>query len=70
MESEDRQNAHMSTQTPFPRSRYGYPTADKVTFYSVPTEAIISRKNRIEARNLDKAKRSSKLFSMELLLER
>jgi hypothetical protein len=52
------------------KSDYGYPTADKVKFYNVPLTDIIPGKNRIEARNLDKAKRSCELFSMELYLSR
>ena len=52
------------------KSDYGYPTADKVKFYNVPLADIIPGKNRIEARNLDKAKRSCELFSMELYLSR
>lgn len=49
---------------------FGLPTAEKVKFYTVPLKEIISGKNRIEARNLDKAKRSCTLFSMELYLAR
>jgi hypothetical protein len=52
------------------KSDYGYPTADKVKFYSVPLADIIPGKNRIEGRNLDKAKRSCELWSMELYLSR
>ena len=51
-------------------SDYGYPTADKVKFYSVPLADILSGKNRIEAQNLDKAKRSCELWSMEVYLSR
>ncbi|MEI8205547.1 MAG: hypothetical protein WCG03_01560 [Kiritimatiellales bacterium] len=55
---------------PVQKTKQGYPTAEKLKFFAVPLADIIPGKNRIEARNLDKAKRSCELFSMELYLAR
>jgi hypothetical protein len=44
----------------------GYATRDAVKFYAVPLDAIVPGRNTIELKNLDKAKRSCKFFSLEI----
>ena len=48
----------------------GYATRDKVKFYSVPLELIVSGKNTVKIENLSRKKRSCKLFSLEIALYR
>ena len=48
----------------------GYATRDKVKFYSVPLELIVSGKNTVKIENLDRKKRSCRLFSLEIALYR
>lgn len=53
---------------PVYKTPHGYPTADKVKFYKVELSDIITGNNKFEVRNLDKAKRSCEIFSLELAL--
>jgi hypothetical protein len=48
----------------------GYATRDVVKFYTVPLDAIVPGRNIIELKNLDKARRSCKFFSLEIGLHR
>lgn len=55
---------------PVYKTKHGYPTADKLKFYKVELADIIPGKNRFEVRNLDKAKKSCDIFTLELGLFR
>jgi hypothetical protein len=55
---------------PVYKTKHGYPTADKLKFYKVELADIIPGNNSFEVRNLDKAKRSCDIFTLELGLFR
>jgi len=47
-----------------------YATRDRVRFYTLPLEVLIRGRNSVRIENLDRAKRSCRLFSMEIGLYR
>jgi len=53
---------------PIKTTPHGYPTADKLKFFAVPLADIIPGKNKFEVRNLDKAKSSVGIYTLELRL--
>lgn len=48
----------------------GFPTSEVLKFYAVPLDLLIHGDNLVEIKNLDKAKASCTIFSMELALYR
>ncbi len=48
----------------------GYPSADKLKFFTVPLADLLPGRNRFEVRNLDKAKSVCEIFTLELRLFR
>jgi len=48
----------------------GYATRDRVKFHTVPLDLLIAGKNTVRIENLDRKKRSCRLFSLEIALFR
>lgn len=56
--------------TPPLTSSHGYPAMQQLKFYEVPLEDIISGKNKLEVRNLDKDKTPCEIMTLQLGLYR